>query len=114
MNASHPTDALIRASSSIIREPLDRLDFEPADLTRQHRPEDAGVVERLDQRRRNAPVVKRRRVLADQRLERTRDLEERGTFAMSDVERTRVERTRLDTAIKILRIDGGNPATLGS
>ena len=80
MNAIHPTDALIRANSSIIAQPLDRLGFETADLARQHRLEDAGVVERLDQRRRNAPLLKSRRVLADQRLQAVRDVDERDAF----------------------------------
>jgi len=44
---------------------------------REHRPEDAGVVERVDERRRHARLLDNLRVLADQRLKRTGDINER-------------------------------------
>jgi pimeloyl-ACP methyl ester carboxylesterase len=56
---------------------VDRLGLEAADLRREHGPEDAGVVERIDERRRHAPLFDSLRVLADQRLKGARDIDER-------------------------------------
>src|SRR6202034_4323719 len=68
-------------------QPLDRLGFEAADLTREHRPADAVVVERLPQRRRDAPRLNSLLVLSDQRLEAARDTSQRSTLAVGDLGR---------------------------
>ena len=50
--------------------------FQAADLTREHRLEDPRVVQRLHERRRDAPLLEDLRVLTDQRFEAARDIDE--------------------------------------
>ena len=128
LDERHPPDRRVDPREFLDHpQPLDRLGLKAPDLPREQRPEDAGVVERRRELRRDAPLVKGRRVRQDQRLKRAGDLDERAALAVSDLDRTRVgdghRRSSAASALGgpccVVRTalsngPGGAPATMGS